>query len=338
MDMKSTDKFCNEVQAVRKIVEVLLSNDIKALAALERDLQSQECLSTVKDSMREIIDGAKSKESVSDSLKSLCIEERRRDVWVATESNWVGGELMWMTRDAFDFYSVNEPGIFSNVAVYFLWSDHYEVCCQGQLYIGETIDSVERIKKHSSKAFWTKVAIVSSSSLTKSIAVAAEGKLQNIARASNRYELQNKNSSAKESLSLEDIGKVNDFVESLQRILSLINLDFLQVSSVGDFSWRQKLGAGNGFTVFRVRLLDAVTGRFIILKGSEIWTGGDFPPKEIVAVNMEDQGHSVNGRWIFNNDVNYVIEDSNKICGISTTLLKSFNKVRLRSVLDRARE
>ncbi|CAH7031063.1 putative GIY-YIG catalytic domain-containing protein [Vibrio chagasii] len=172
------------------------------------------------------------------SIETLDVE----GVIEITASEW-DGKIIKMPRDI--FLEWREKGdIPKTAAVYALYADHFDKTEFGkELYIGHTSTIDNRIADHlAKKEFWSVLLIFVSDNDWMNVAYTQniEHYFIQLAKNSNRYDVKNGNDSAKTHLGVEDMKRLNTYLEHIPTILKMSGIDIFQFNLDGIYAKKER--------------------------------------------------------------------------------------------------
>jgi len=171
------------------------------------------------------------------TIRQFLIEGIPDGRWVSELSNWTG--KAYKIPRTYVNVSDDRPDL-NYTGVYFLFgqSDDNETA---QVYIGEAENILSRLKQHlAEKDFWTEcvVFISKDNNLNKAHIKYLENHLYYLAKKAKRYEIVNTNTPAESSISEMDRAEMDEFIENMRLILSVLGHKVLE-SSVGNIQDRR---------------------------------------------------------------------------------------------------
>lgn len=196
------------------------------------------------------------------SIESLGIE----GVIEITASEW-DGKIIKMPRETFLEWR-DKGRIPKTAAVYALYADHFDKSKFGkELYIGHTATIEQRISNHLvEKDFWSVLLIFVSENDWMNVAYTQniEHYFIQLAKNSNRYNVQNGNDSSKTHLGEDDIKRLNAYVENIPAILKMSGIDIFNFNMDGVYTKKDRFLQSN----IRVH---SISDKLVeILSGSQI--------------------------------------------------------------------
>lgn len=172
-----------------------------------------------------------------------------------------------------DFLERDEAG---RPGVYMLYGSRIDPGESPLLYIGEGDPVSERLKNHGvKKDFWTEAFVFTSKDeyLTKTQIKYLESKLIDLAKEAKRVELENINSSSEPTISEVDKAEVQQFLDSIQLLVRVLNLPFFD-----PLSYRSKPPKDDEI-VYEYRVKGHL-GRMAIRDGKYVLLAGSTAAKE----------------------------------------------------------
>lgn len=166
------------------------------------------------------------------TIRQFLLEGTPDGRWVSELSNWTG--KAYKIPRTYINICYDRPDL-SYTGVYFLFgqSDDSETT---QVYIGETENILVRLKQHlAEKDFWTEcvVFISKDNNLNKAHIKYLENHLYCLAKEAKRYEILNPNTPTESSISEMDRAEMDEFIDNMRLILSILGHKVLE-SSVGN--------------------------------------------------------------------------------------------------------
>lgn len=166
------------------------------------------------------------------TIRQFLLEGTPDGRWVSELSNWTG-KAYKIPRTYINICD-DRPDL-SYTGVYFLFgqSDDSETA---QVYIGETENILIRLKQHlAEKDFWTECVVFTSkdNNLNKAHIKYLENHLYCLAKETKRYEILNSNTPTESSISEMDRAEMDEFIDNMRLILSILGHKVLE-SSVGN--------------------------------------------------------------------------------------------------------
>lgn len=165
------------------------------------------------------------------TIRQFLLEGTPDGRWVSELSNWTG-KAYKIPRTYINICD-DRPDL-SYTGVYFLFgqSDDSETA---QVYIGETENILIRLKQHlAEKDFWTEcvVFISKDNNLNKAHIKYLENHLYCLAKEAKRYEILNSNTPTESSISEMDRAEMDEFIDNMRLILSILGHKVLESSVV----------------------------------------------------------------------------------------------------------
>ena len=159
------------------------------------------------------------------TVKIFLAEGDPASIRTAEISNWTGKAVAGPRSQlglVLERIEANKPG------VYFLTGINFETGKQ-RVYIGEAEIIRSRMKKHLDRDFWTTIIFFVSKdeNLTKAHIKYLEGKLIEMTKTADRFELENTNSSGSH-LPESDAADMDIFLAKIEQLLPVLGQDFLK--------------------------------------------------------------------------------------------------------------
>lgn len=196
-------------------------------------------------------------------IRQFLIDGQADGRWMSELSNWTG--KAYKIPRTYINQCVDRNDL-NNTGIYFLFGRNDETDAE-QVYIGEAENILNRLKQHlSEKDFWTEcvVFISKDNNLNKAHVKYLENHLFILAKKSKRYEIVNSNVPTKSSISEMDCAEMDEFIDNMRLLLSVLGHKFLEPSLI------EKNDDNGAVLILQNAKGQLVSEGFAVLKGSKI--------------------------------------------------------------------